>query len=302
MMKGGMVSRIQRFSTEDGPGIRTTVFLKGCNLHCAWCHNPETWSSSPQVLFYAGRCTNCGRCAAVCPAGAHTVTEGRRRFERERCLHCGRCVEACPSEALQREGQVMEAEDVLRILDEDVDFYRASGGGVTLSGGEPLLQPEFCASVAAGCRKRNISVIVDTAGDVPFAAFQRLLSFVDIWYVDLKGAVPENVVRYTGADLTHVLDNMTRLTAAGAAVTARVPVIPNYNDTEEIGRAMAVLLRQAGVTQAALLPFHRLGTAKYQALGYPYPYAGVLPPSKETMKGLERIFNELGVACENRGV
>lgn len=298
-METGMVSRIQRFSTGDGPGIRTTVFLKGCNLHCAWCHNPETWSRDPQLLFYAARCTGCGRCAMECPTGAHTLEDGVHHFDRNRCTGCGACAAACPAQALQWDGQELTVDDVLRVIDEDSAFYRASGGGVTLSGGEPLLQPAFCTAVAAGCRERGIPVLIDTAGDVPYEAFRQVLPYADSVYFDLKGADPADVAARTGADLARILGNLKRLTAARVAVTARIPVIPGHTDRDDTCQAMAARLREAGVTQVCLLPFHRLGAAKYRALGRPYPYADTSPPARETLEALARAFDGLHVSIES---
>lgn len=289
-METGVISRIQRFSTGDGPGIRTTVFLKGCNLRCAWCHNPETWSPRPQLLDYAARCVHCGACAAVCPVGAHTVDAGVHRFDRARCAGCGACAAACPAEALQLDGEELGADEVLRVIDEDRDFFAASGGGVTLSGGEPLLQPAFCAEIAAGCRRRGIPVLVDTAASVPYTAFAAVLPYTDHFYCDLKAADTEDCANLTGGDLARILTNMRRLIAAGAAVTARIPVIPGHTDRPAYLARMAALLREAGVEEVGLLPFHRLGTAKYRALGREYPYANAVPPAAAAMAALRDAF------------
>lgn len=297
-MEQATISRIQRFSTGDGPGIRTTVFLKGCNLHCAWCHNPETWSTAPELLVYASRCTGCGACARICPSGAHRFAQGTHQFERSRCTGCFACVDVCPSSALQREGRTMRADETVRVIAEDRDFYAASGGGATLSGGEPLLQPAFCAAVAAACHAQGISVLIDTAGDVPFDAFRQVLPYTDRFYVDLKGGDAGEVARLTGANLSRVLANMTQLVKEGAAVTARIPVIPGHTDRPETARRMASLLQETGVREVGLLPFHRLGAGKYAALGRPYPYAACTPPTRAAMEALAEAFSSFHVTME----
>lgn len=242
-----MITQIQRFSTGDGPGIRSTVFFKGCNLACPWCHNPETQAPQPQI--------DC---------------RGRQW------------------------GEVIGLELLMERLQEDRPFYEASGGGVTLSGGEPLLQADFCAALAEGCRRQGISVAVDTAGDVPFAAFEPLLPLVQLFYVDLKGPDQAAYDRL-GGGLARVLDNMAGLAAQHAPLVARIPIIPGHNDTPGDAKRMALLLRQAGAGRVNLLPFHRMGLSKYQALGRKYRYEAVEPPEKEQMAALLAPFREAGL-------
>ncbi len=243
----GLITGLQRCSTGDGPGIRTTVFLKGCNLACPWCHNPETQALQPE-----------------------RDTQGRQW------------------------GQWVTLDGLMERLEEDRPFYDASGGGITLSGGEPLLQADFCAAVAQRCILGGMTVVVDTAGDVPFEAFERLLPLDPLFYVDLKGPDQAAYDRVRGR-LGRVTGNMARLAREGAAVVARIPVIPGHNDTLEDAAAMAALLAEAGITRVNLLPFHRMGSSKYRLLGREYAYQAVEPLENQQMLALLAPFQAAGL-------
>ncbi len=298
-MKPAFLTQIQHFSVGDGPGIRTTVFFKGCNLRCPWCHNPETVTAPPSLLCFPSLCARCGRCAACCPR--HTLApDGVHRFDRTGCTACGSCAAACPTGALSLCGRPWTLPEILEEILADRDFYAASGGGVTLSGGEALLQPEACAAIASACRKEGVPVLLDTAGNTGFDAFEPLLPFLNDCYFDLKSAAPEGY-RSLGGSLDRTLRNLSRLTAHGVHTVARIPVIPGFNDSlEEIGK-MAALLRAAGVTEAHLLPFHRLGSGKYAALGLPYPYADTLPPPPEHLSALLSRLRAAGLTARIAG-
>ena len=234
------ISDIQHFSTGDGPGIRTTVFLKGCNLRCPWCHNPETIPREPVTLTY--------------PKANKTVTYGR----------------------------LMSVEQVMAEVMEDADFYRASGGGVTVSGGEPLLQYEAVAELAKALRDKGIPVILDTAGCVAWSRFEAVLSYVDTVFLDWKTSDPTFIKERVGGNLTLIKENLTRLLQAGADVHIRIPLIPGVNTSEEAVTAILADLREAGVKTVALLPFHRLAVGKYEAMGLEYPYRDTPPlPAEE---------------------
>ena len=260
LFRSGQVSALQHFSTGDGPGIRTTVFFKGCSLRCSWCHNPETQTSTPELMFFRNRCTSCGRCVAVCPTGVHrmvetgnaeatapnsrseqtarpdssgstgSVQQTLHELDRSLCLQCGACVAVCPSEVLQLNGVELSVESVMKFVLADVNFYQTSGGGVTLSGGEPLLQPDFCLALARACKEHDIHVIIDTAGQVPWAAFAQIIPFVDTFYYDLKGTCADDYHQTTGGDFDLILSNLKRLAAEGAHVVACVVIIPGLND------------------------------------------------------------------------
>lgn len=286
----GIISAMQHFSVGDGPGIRTTLFMKGCSLRCQWCHNPETISAKPDLMFFSQRCAGCGACVHICKTGVHSLANGIHKVDRSKCRLCGACTAGCPAEAIQLNGSRKTVAEVMRFILEDKVFYEASGGGVTLSGGEPLLQADFCAEVARACRENSISVILDTAGHVAYTAFRKVLTFIDTVYFDLKGASAEDYQKTAGGDLLLILENMRRLVADGANVTACIPVIPGYNDTVAYCRHLAALLRPTGVRSVRLLPYHRLGSDKYRALDLDYPLAALPPPAKETMRELLLFF------------
>ncbi len=286
----GIVSGMQHFSVGDGPGIRTTVFMQGCNLRCEWCHNPETISFKPVFLYYKNLCRNCGLCQKRCPQGAHLMMGRTHHFNRERCNLCGECIRYCPAGALKISGKETALSEVMEYILEDMEFYSSSNGGVTISGGEPLCQADFTAAIAKECKKHNIHVIVDTAGNVDFSSFEKVLSYTDCFFFDVKGTSERDYLSKTGGSLKLSLENMMRLISGGCNVVARIPVIPSYNDSENDCNIMAGLLNQVGVKQVHLLPFHRLGAGKYAALGKSYPYEQCVPPSKQQMQKLADIF------------
>ncbi len=288
------ISTIQHFSLGDGPGIRTTVFFAGCHLHCGWCHNPETCHQPlEQLMLYTPRCVHCGACARVCPTGAHRMEEGRHRFDRSLCTACGTCVERCVAGALTMTCQLTSFDEVMAHITEDTPFYEPEGG-VTLSGGEPLLQADFCRAVAKACKERGISVLLDTTASVPYGVLEDVRPYVDIFYVDVKGVDEQACRQVTGGELSLVLDNITRLVQAGSTVFARIPVIPGYSEGETYADALAALLLPTGVRAVALLPFHRMGGGKYAALDLPYAYADTQPPEEASLQRMAQVLTETG--------
>ena len=292
----GIITDIQGFSVDNGPGIRTTVFLKGCGLHCSWCHNPETLSPAPQLLFYPQRCTHCGRCISRCPEGCHADDGALHTLQRLSCTACGACAAVCPSEALVISGREVRTGDILPRILADKAYYALSGGGLTLSGGEPLLQADFCAALAERCALQGVRTLIDTAACVPFSRFELLLPYVREYYVDLKCPDEATYRRHTGGSLGTVLDNLHRLSDAGAEITVRIPIIPRVNDTPEACAQMARLLAGITVKAVHLLPFHKLGLSKYQALGLVYPYAEIPGYSPGELSPLLGAFQSLPVS------
>jgi pyruvate formate lyase activating enzyme len=279
-----LVVDVKRHSLEDGPGIRSVVFVKGCGLRCVFCQNPETQAAGPEVAFFAERCSRCGACARACPAGAARL-DHRGRILRDRCDGCGRCADACPSRALRRVGRYLAPPALAELLLRDVAFYRHSGGGVTLSGGEPALYPEYLAAVLRPVREAGVHVALQTGGQFPWEPFAAtLLPLVDAVFFDVKLADPDAHRAHTGAGNALVLANLARLLRApGVAVHPRVPLVPGVTDDLANLRAIAALLRAAGAREVALLPYNPLGLTMAVRLGRnppPLP-ARFTPPAEE---------------------
>jgi len=297
-----MISDIQHFSTGDGPGIRTTVFLKGCNLRCLWCHNPETISKDKQLQYFDQLCTRCGGCERACPVGVHKVAaQVGHLLDRKKCIACGDCETSCPEGALRLCGKELSVEAVMSYILEDKEFYQISGGGVTLSGGEPLLQPDFCAAIARECKISQLHVIIDTAGNVDYEAFQAVIPYTDVFYFDVKAATEHDYQEWTGGSFKKTMENLTRLINDGCEVVVRIPIIPGYNDSPEYCEKMAKEIKSAGAKQVHLIPFHRMGTGKYHALGKMYSCENINPPSKEHMEKLKEIFDRYILYCKLEG-
>lgn len=291
-----MIREIQHFSIGDGEGIRTTVFFKGCNLHCPWCHNPETWSPDHELLYYAQRCIRCGRCTAVCPCGAHRFTvDGEHFLLREQCRQCGACAVTCMAGALELCGRSMTVDQVMDDLLEDRDFYAASGGGITLSGGEALLQADFCAELARRCHEQGISVTLDTAACVPYTAFIKVLPHVKEVLFDLKAATQEQMQK-TGGALPLVLANLAQLVQENIRVRVRIPVIPHYNDTPQDAHLLGTAISQIGRLPVELLPYHTLGVGKYAALGKIYSLPKAKEPEKSALESFRQVIAGFGLA------
>ena len=269
-MKTGTFLEFKRFAVHDGPGIRTTLFLKGCPLRCVWCHNPESLTPSPELGYFAAKCSHCGRCAAVCPL--HEITRGEHLFHRETCRNCGHCAAVCPREALVLYGREITPETAAAKIAEDLPFYEISGGGATLSGGEPLQQPEFCAELLKLLRANGIHTALDTCGAFPFERFEMVLPWVNLVLYDLKGMNSARHRTNTGMDNTRILDNLRRLDAANVPLEIRMPLIPGRNDSrEELLTARDFLTSLRGPVRIRLLAFHDLSRGKYAALSRHFP-------------------------------
>lgn len=268
----GKVFHIQRFSLHDGPGIRTTFFLMGCSLRCRWCHNPEGLSDKIQLQFSHKDCVFCGACQTVCESDVHTIDKTGHRVDFSRCTVCGRCMEICPTHALAPSGAVYTPEALAEAALRDCSFYREKGG-VTFSGGEPLLQPEFVAQTAKLCRKGGVpSIAVDTAGNVSWAAFETVLPLTDFFLFDVKAATEAVHIAGTGVSNRLILENLRRLDRCGKQIYIRIPVIPTVNDSEaEIAAIGTILTPLQNLCDVRLLPYHTFGREKYETLGFSEP-------------------------------
>ena len=268
-MTRALVGSIERFSIHDGPGIRTTVFFKGCVLHCPWCHNPELVSREPEVAFYPDRCTGCGLCEATCPEGAARM-DLPGRVDRRLCTACALCARECPARALELVGTTMEQETLLEILLRDRIFYEVSGGGVTLSGGEPTLQMEPITGLLQGLKREGIHTAIQTCGHFSWEDFSTgPLRYLDLVFFDVKIADPEEHRRVLGAGNHLIIQNLHRLARLHPRkeVVARIPLIPGYTATRENLSALSNMLEQAGIRRVALLPYHPFGLSKAENLG-----------------------------------
>lgn len=265
-MSSGLVFNIQRFSIHDGPGIRTTVFFKGCPLRCFWCQNPESQSYRPEILLDRRKCTRCGACSALCPSGAVRLEEGRAAFDRRLCQGCGRCAAACPNEARSLSGRSMTVDEVMREVLKDRKFYENSGGGVTLSGGEPLAQPDFAQDLFRACKAADLHTTLDTCGQAPWPDVEKVLACTDLVLLDIKHLDPARHREATGQDNRLILQNAKRISAT-QPVRIRVPLIPGFNDSPgAVGEIGAFAAEALGCRDVDLLPYNRMGEVKFDFL------------------------------------
>jgi glycyl-radical enzyme activating protein len=300
----GRIFDIQRFSTHDGPGIRTTVFLKGCPLRCVWCHNPEGLRPDPQLAYAPDRCIACGGCVPACPERAHRLegADGRavHVFDRPRCRSCGACAAACVAGALETVGREVGVDDVLREVLRDRVFYETSGGGLTLSGGEPLLQPAFAAELLGAARGQGLRCAVETSGFVPWRDLEPLAGRVDLFLFDIKETDPERHRTFTGVPNGEILGNLRALHASGARIALRCPIVPGCNDREDHFDGIAALAAGLpGLADVELLVYHPLGRAKAARLGVAAAPAAAVP-DRETLRRWVDGFARRGVRVRCR--
>lgn len=298
-MATGRIFNIQRFSIHDGPGIRTTVFFKGCPLRCLWCGNPESIRPEPSLSYVREKCTACGACLDRCPEGALAADgEGKPRIDRGRCTGCGKCAEVCDFKALEIVGRDMTVAEVMAVVLRDADYYRASGGGLTLSGGEPLMQDQFAFELLGDAKAEGLHLGVETSGLVPWQVFERLVPIVDLWLYDFKETDPRLHQKFTGFWNSEILGNLRRLHAAGAPILLRCPMIPEHNARTEHLDGIVALWRELPKLQGVeLLAYYDLWRAKLKRFGLTSELPeSVRPPNRETVESWRAYLRERGVA------
>ena len=295
-----VVFNIMRFSTQDGPGIRTTVFFKGCPLSCWWCQNPESQRLQPELLYLEERCRHCGDCVTACPQHAIEQVDGAVRTS-ALCRRCGQCTEACQVEARQIAGRRLTVGELVAEIERDLVFFEESGGGVTLSGGEPLAQPRFVSALLGACRERGIGTVIDTCGYAPSTVFLDLALAADLVLFDLKLMDAVRHKQYTGVSNQRILGNLEALVSRGRPVTVRIPVMPGINDTtDEIGQ-FATYLAELPASQVELLPYNDIGAGKYKRLGLAYRLPDVPRPTSEDLAHFRDALARAGLNVRVRG-
>ena len=295
-----LVTNIQGYSIHDGPGIRTVVFLKGCGLGCWWCSNPECISPRPEVGFIKNLCTKCGKCAEICPEGALIYEADRYPYIlRERCTGCGACCSVCTYNAIVLYGKPMNAEEIFDAVKRDKMFYQASGGGVTVSGGEALLRPQLVCGLFKKCRLAGIHTCIETSGLVAESALRQVIPFTDFILYDLKCMDPDNHLYYTGQSNELILSNAKIVAESGIETVFRIPLIPGINDDAENIEETADFLRGLGngAVHLELMPYHRLGTGKYESLDRLYRLPDAVSPGPEHLESVKKSFEDYDIIC-----
>jgi pyruvate formate lyase activating enzyme len=297
-MTQGLVFDIQTYSLHDGPGIRTLVFLKGCPLSCVWCQNPESQHPEPELLYYAERCTGCGQCLTVCPRQAIKITEGKSHTNRRLCEGCGKCVAVCPNESRILAGRTMSVAEVFQEIKKDELFYKNSGGGITLSGGEPLAQVEFSTELLTMCRQAGFHTAIETTGMIAWQVFKSILKQVDLVLYDLKHMDSVSHQRCTGVPNDLILENVKRIRKeCSIPIIIRIPVIPGFNsDLKNVKSTGEFIANELGLeTKVNLLAYHRLGEPKYARLEREGWGTRIVPPGAKQMSDIQKTLQAFGL-------
>ncbi|MBN2325330.1 MAG: glycyl-radical enzyme activating protein [Spirochaetes bacterium] len=294
-MDEGLIFDIKRLSTDDGPGIRTTVFMKGCPLRCDWCASPESLTTVPEISFNEDKCVRCGLCATVCSTGTQKIHGTRREIAWENCSHCGECVRVCPSTALRMIGRPVTVEELVAEVEKDRTFFENSGGGVTMSGGEPTLQLDFLERFLACCRGRGIHTALDTTGYIEWSRFEHIVDLVDLFLYDLKHVDDEAHKKLTGVSNRRILENLKKLVQRGKNVIVRIPVIPDRNDTQKNISQSRDFISSLGIRRVDLLPFNKAAGSKYRLIGKKYACEDLQPLPDGKMNRIKAEFDAAGI-------
>ncbi|MBR5011215.1 MAG: glycyl-radical enzyme activating protein [Clostridia bacterium] len=290
----GKILNTKRFEIHDGPGMRTTLFLKGCPLRCKWCHNPESFKSASELAYYAHKCIGCGACASVCPMEAHTFSDGVHTFDVAKCTACGKCVDACPKEALMLFGKEVTPAEILPVLLEDKIFFDESNGGVTISGGEPLMQPQFCKELLSFLKENGISTALDTSLYAKREALDKVLELVDIFLIDIKAIDPAIHKSCTGVSNEIILDNLRYIDSLGKKYEIRIPFVPSENGGE-IEKIADFITTLKNADRVKLLAYHDLSRTKYSALALDYTMGDAKPPSRDEYEAAYETLKSRGI-------
>lgn len=289
----GLITTIQRMSLHDGPGIRSTVFMKGCNMHCGWCHNPETLNLKPELEWIAQNCIGCNSCTEVCPSGAFSVIEDKPFLQKNLCTSCFKCIDVCYAEAVSKVGREVAPDDIFAEVEPDFPFFKSSEGGVTISGGEPMLQADFTARTLALFKQAGIHTALDSNMSVSWEFYEKVLPHTDLILADLKMMDDALHVKWTDKHNTTILENISRLDASGVPYFIRTPVIPGVNDNEqEISAIAAFVASLKNVKKYELLPFHTMANCKYVNLELENPMGATLDLPKEKLEQYQKILND----------
>lgn len=290
-MTKGTIFNIQKFCTNDGPGIRTTVFVKGCPLSCMWCHNPESNSAVPELLYNNEKCVSCGKCAVVCPECHSFLEDGTHIFDRSKCKACGKCAETCYHDALELCGHEKSIDEILTEVLKDEAFYENSNGGMTISGGEPMACFSFTKELLKAAKEKNLHICMETSGFGKSEHFEEIAQFVDIFLFDYKLTNPELHKKYTGVSNDIIIENLKLLDSLGSKTVLRCPIIPTINDTKEHFEGIAAIANNLkNIIEINIEPYHPMGSGKLQSLGKDYPLSHLTFPEKETVdKWIEEI-------------
>lgn len=296
-MTKGLIFNIQKFSIHDGPGIRTTIFLKGCPLRCKWCANPESQSANVQILWDQKKCVHCLQCVKSCMYQAISCRKGEIHIDEELCQGCLNCVSTCLQSALSNEGETKEIEEIVRIALQDKDFYEESGGGITISGGEGMSQPDFLKELVKELKKHNLHLAIETTGYIPKETFHELAPLFDLLLFDVKHYDTNRHFEGTGVHNEQIINNLKWAFHQGLEILPRIPVIPSFNNSIQDAAGLASLLTEIGLKKVQLLPFHQFGERKYEMMHKEYAYKNVKALQKEDLTEYQNEFTKKGLDC-----